>query len=186
MSEQSKPDLQTLVDRIHTRLLARYGSAWVNLYAAAKIEDVRRDWARCLWQLPGRCIGWALGNLPSDRPPNAAQFRALCLQAPDSVRADPDAKRLEQPKPAPDLRRLASELQRLAELRKSMKPTHSLETLEARRAAGEKLTAGQLSFLREARASRPMSVVSYGEFRPIEPQALPPGMREDTRGSMAR
>lgn len=186
MSEESKADLPTLVDRIHTRLLARYGSAWVNLYAAATIEDVKRDWARCLWQLNGRCIGWALGNLPADRPPNAAQFRALCLQAPDSVRADPDAKQLEQPKPAPDLRRLAGELQRLAELRKGLKPTHCLETLEARRAAGIKLTAGQLAFLREARASRPAAVVQYGEFRAIDPHALPPGMQADLSGSSRR
>lgn len=178
MSEHSKAELQTVVDRIHTRMLARYGSAWVNLYAAATIEDVKRDWARCLWQLPGRCIGWALGNLPPDRPPNAAQFRALCLQAPDSVRVDPAQKRLEAPLPAPDLRRLAGELQRLAEIRKGIKPTNCLETLEARRAAGERLTAGQLAFLREARSSRPLSTVSYGEFRPIDADALPPAMRE--------
>lgn len=179
MSEESKAELQTLVDRIHTRLLARYGSQWINLYAAAKIEDVKRDWARCIWKLNGRAIGWALANLPPDRCPNAAQFRALCLQAPDSVRADPQQKLLDGPKPAPDLRRLAGELQRLVDIRKGIKPTHCLETLEARRAAGEKLSAGQLAFLREARASRPVATVSYGEFRPIEADALPPAMRED-------
>ena len=186
MSEESKADLQTLVDRIHTRLLARYGSAWVSLYQHAALEDVKRDWARCLWQLNGRCIGWALGNLPPDRPPNAAQFRALCLQAPDSVRVDPAQKRLEAPLPAPDLRRLAGELQRLAELRKGIKPTNCLETLEARRAAGERLTAGQLAFLREARSSRPIAVVNYGEFRGIEPHTLPPGMQADLSGRSRR
>lgn len=178
MSEESKADGPSIVDRIHTRLLARYGSAWVNLYAAAKIEDVKRDWARCLWMLNGRAIGWALGNLPPDRPPNAAQFRALCLQAPDAVRVDPAQKRLDLPRPDPDLRRLAGELQRLAELRKGQKPTACLERLEAMRAAGERLTAGQLAFLREARSSRPAVAVSYGEFRPIDVDALPPAMRD--------
>lgn len=71
------------VDEIHSRLLIRYGRAWTDLYAGVSPELVKADWAQQLENMPAHRISFALQNLPNDRPTNAAQFRALCLSAPD-------------------------------------------------------------------------------------------------------
>jgi hypothetical protein len=66
------------VDRIHTRLLARYGSKWINLYAGVEPELVKADWSEQLARVDAKGVRFALEHLPPDFAPNAAQFRALC------------------------------------------------------------------------------------------------------------
>lgn len=68
-------------ERLFTRLLARYGSAWINLWAGVDVQAMHEDWSRVLDGVPASMIAYGLDNLP-DRPPNATQFRALCHQRP--------------------------------------------------------------------------------------------------------
>ena len=87
------------VDRIHTRLLARYGSKWINLYAGVDAEIVKADWCEQLARVQPDAIRYALDNLPADSPPNAAQFRALCNRMPSNPAAALLAAPVEPPQP---------------------------------------------------------------------------------------
>lgn len=70
------------VDRIHTRLLARYGAKWINLYAGVDADMVKADWSEQLARVTPDAIRFAIENLPADNPPNVGQFRALCNRVP--------------------------------------------------------------------------------------------------------
>ena len=86
------------VDRIHTRLLVRYGNEWISKWAGIPEEAVKADWANELAGVRAESIAYALDHLPRDRAPNAAQFHELCrcrpepaaLALPDYTRADPE------------------------------------------------------------------------------------------------
>lgn len=69
------------VERIFTRMLARYGSLWINAWAGVDAQAMIEDWGRVLDGLPAHMISYGLENLP-DRPPIATQFRAICIQRP--------------------------------------------------------------------------------------------------------
>lgn len=68
------------VDAIHARLLVRYGSAWLNMWAGVSPELVKADWAEQLAFFADHpeAIKNALDNLPADKPPTVVQFRMLC------------------------------------------------------------------------------------------------------------
>ena len=71
------------VDEIHGRLLVRYGAKWINLWAGVDESLVKADWSEQLSNVTPEGVRMALDNLPSDAPPNVAQFKALCTrQAP--------------------------------------------------------------------------------------------------------
>lgn len=89
------------VDAIHARLLVRYGTRWVNLWAGIPEELVKADWAEQLAGLGGPSIQHALEHLPPEFPPTAAQFKALALS-----RADEAPPAL--PAPKADPRRVAA------------------------------------------------------------------------------
>ena len=72
------------VETIHTRLLVRYGSAWIALYRGIDAELVIADWAEALNGFGGAAIRHALECLPDDAPPNAAQFARMCMRGPQS------------------------------------------------------------------------------------------------------
>lgn len=65
------------VERIHARLLVRYGTRWTSMYAGIDPELVKADWSEHLSGMSGESINYALKNLPDDFPPNAAQFRRI-------------------------------------------------------------------------------------------------------------
>ena len=73
-----------LVDRIHTRLLARYGVAWLRKYPGIEVDVVKADWAEVLagYANNARALRHGLSHLPDDAPPNAAEFARLCRGAP--------------------------------------------------------------------------------------------------------
>jgi hypothetical protein len=87
------------VDRIHTRLLARYGSKWINLYAGVDADMVKADWCEQLARVQPDAIRYALDNLPPDSPPNVGQFRALCNRRPSNTAALLLAAPTEPPQP---------------------------------------------------------------------------------------
>lgn len=68
------------VDAIHAKLLVRYGSQWLNLWAGVAPELVKADWADELAHFAAHpeAIKNALENLPVDKPPTVAQFKLLC------------------------------------------------------------------------------------------------------------
>ena len=75
----------SLIDSLFARLQVRYGAAWVAMWNGIDIDAVKADWADELAgfaSAPG-AIRHGLDHLPPDRPPNVAQFRALCRNRPD-------------------------------------------------------------------------------------------------------
>jgi hypothetical protein len=84
------------VERIHTRLLARYGTSWVSMWAGIDMGIVMADWVETLDGVTSAGIRHALERLPLDRPPNAAQFRVLCISKPAA-----DLPALDAPKANP-------------------------------------------------------------------------------------
>jgi len=175
----------TWVHRIWSAMRGNYGAEFDRLWAKPPhadpdehVKSLRETWQRelrCFRTFP-EAISYGLENLPP-RPPSLPEFRALCLRAP----ARPPKQQDLLPPPKADLARLAGEISKVASSWKARKPTACLEELEQRQRNGERLTAGQLAFLKAARETRPAQTVSYGEFRPIDPSALPPGMVRDSR-----
>ena len=86
------------IDAIHTRLLVRYGSKWLSLWAGIDEAIVKADWSKVLDGLSVDSISYALENLPQDYPPNANQFLSIARRAPaksvvmieDKTPPDPD------------------------------------------------------------------------------------------------
>lgn len=173
----------TWVHRIWSTMRGNYGAAFDRLWQCpesgdevAHVKSLRDTWQRELRNFRNfpEAITYGLENLPP-HPLSLPEFRALCLRAPARAPKQQDLL----PPPKADLGRLASELQRVAGAWKARKATACLEDLEQRQRAGERLTAGQLAFVKAAREARPATVVQYGEFRPIDPDCLPPGMVRD-------
>lgn len=171
------------VDRIHLRLQLRYGARWASLYQgfdADQIAGVKADWLRVLQGVTPRGIRYALDNCSPDFPPNAAQFRALCIQAPAEPR-----KALPAPEPDPAGRaRIAALLRQARERMGTETPAERLrrhmDRIRALVASGEASTAQRewLEAAEEAQAEKP-DVAQLGEFTPPPVHVLPPGMRAD-------
>ena len=70
------------VDRIHARLLVRYGTRWSSLWATVPMDAVRADWAEVLDRCSAESIAYAIEQLPPDFPPTAEAFKRLCQSAP--------------------------------------------------------------------------------------------------------
>lgn len=160
------------IDAIHTRLLARYGARWINLWAGVSPEIVKADWLRELRLVPWSGVMHALSNLPDD-PPIATRFKALCLSRPDD-----GPRRLPGPKAPADLLRLRSELERLLELRKGRHRLQWAYDLQERQRRGEPLTEAQVRAM-DAALRGPGVEASGGRHSVIAEDKLPPGMRAD-------
>lgn len=131
------------VERIHARLLVRYGARWTGLWQGIEPELVRRDWAIELGGLSDAAIAYALDHLPDD-PPQVLRFRALALSAPP-----PPVAALPAPN-AGGKRRAAEALGRLAELQRERGPLDWARELRRREKAGERLSSVQAAAWREA------------------------------------
>lgn len=72
------------LDRLFGKLALRYADAWIRKWDGFDMADVRAEWAEQLAGLERRpdALRYALEYLPIDRPPNSAQFKALCDRAP--------------------------------------------------------------------------------------------------------
>lgn len=141
------------VERLHTRLLVRYGGRWLKLWEHVADEDwpvQRQDWANELADISAAQIEWAMQHLPA-MPPNASEFKALCLTKPyrqqtplldnTPLEADPTRTRalLEQAHQA---------------MKNKPKGVEWAEALRAREEAGEQLTDMQQKAWRAALATR--------------------------------
>lgn len=93
-------DASRVAEQIHARLLVRYGAQWIRMWDGIDPAAVRADWAEQVGYFGREAIQHALEHLPPDRPPNAAQFKALCLAAPRRPVYEPPG--LERPDPTPE------------------------------------------------------------------------------------
>lgn len=129
------------VESLHARLTVRYGAAWLRLWQDVPVEALRADWAEVLSGITPEAIRYALGHLPEDAPPNATQFRALCL------RYSPTVVALPAPKQDPNVARVAlAAIQRPADYH----PKAWAYDLREREQRGDRLSSVQRSFWREA------------------------------------
>lgn len=176
MAEKRAPTLNAeAIDAIHTRLLARYGARWIQLWAGIKPELVKADWLAVLQYVPWSGVMRALENLPDD-PPNANRFKALCLNY-----SGGDQRRLPAPDaPKPDLKRLAHELSRISEAQAKRKPLQWAHELRDRHRQGDSLTPAQIQAYQEALSGKALTSAG-GRFSTIDPNKLPPAMRPERR-----
>lgn len=84
------------VDRILTRLVVRYGNAWLRAWEGIDPEAIKQDWAEELGGMSSDSLAYALANLPPDRPPTVGQFRAIALTFRPSVTLLPPARRVQR------------------------------------------------------------------------------------------
>jgi hypothetical protein len=138
---------QAWVDRVFDKMTLVYGQAFLRRWADIDIGAVKADWA---FELGGfgkhpDAIGWALQNLPTDKPPTVLEFRALARKAPA-----PAVALLEAPKADPE--RVEAELAKLAPIRapKGDDGKEWARRLLKRAEAGEKVRTISLRFAREA------------------------------------
>lgn len=166
---------QRFVDEIHARLLVRYGSKWLNLWAGVPEQAVKADWCEQLAAVTPAGVRYALDNLPDDYPPNVAQFRALCMT---QQRFERQAAAL----PAPSregLLRIASELRGARTDRET--PEQFMQRLRQDVEAG-RASQARVDHYKIAKANGyygGATVEQIGDFRPIPHGSLPPGMRSD-------
>ena len=65
------------VKEIHSRLAARYGSAWRAKWDGVPMSAIEADWSDQLDGMQPASIKAALANLPDDFPPTCTAFRKL-------------------------------------------------------------------------------------------------------------
>lgn len=104
------------IEDIFAKLALTYGRDFVAQYEGLDLDLVKANWAHELggFESHPQALALALQNLPSDRPPNVLQFRALCRRMPL-----PPAPALPEPEPDPAIKAagLAAIAQFLAELK---------------------------------------------------------------------
>jgi hypothetical protein len=162
------------VDEIHGRLLVRYGSKWINLWAGVPEQAIKADWSEQLATVTPAGVRFALDNLPDEYPPTVGQFRALCL-----TQQRPELQAPALPAPSRDgLKRIAKELQGARISRET--PAQFMERLR-RDVEGGKASQARIDHYRIAAANGHYggtTVEQLGDFRPIPNDSLPPGMRQ--------
>lgn len=162
------------VDEIHARLLVRYGSKWLNLWAGVPEEAIKADWSEQLAAVSPAGVRFALDNLPDEYPPTVGAFRALCL-----TQQRPELQAPALPAPSRDgLKRIASELQKAHISRET--PAEFMDRLRCDVEAG-KASQARIDHYRMAAANGyygGQTVAQIGGFTPIPNSSLPPGMRQ--------
>lgn len=101
------------IDEIFRRLSVRYGRDFSLKYENLDPEAVKKDWAEYLVGFSTRpdAIEYALKNLPENKPPNVAEFAAICRRAP--IKEELALPHYETPE---EKKRAAQRLQQLKEM----------------------------------------------------------------------
>jgi len=94
--------MRELIDIIFKKLSLRYGRDFTGKWEGIDLDDVKSDWALELdgFERAPNAIFYALQNLPDDKAPNVAQFRAIARRAPAT-----QAPQLAAPAANPELAR---------------------------------------------------------------------------------
>ncbi len=133
------------VDAVFARLSLAYGVRFTQQWEGLNPEHVKASWRRELDGITSRGIAYALQHLPRDYPPNAMQFRALCVGAPTAQQA---LKALDGPPVSKaNVQRVADAV---AVLRAPKDPKAWAYRLKAREEAGERLSRVQREMWRAA------------------------------------
>lgn len=134
------------VDRIFSKLTARYGRDFLSKYEGVDLDLVKSDWAEELAGLQNRpeAIKYALDH-PTAKPPNVIEFKDTCSRSPVQTYVAIDA-----PKPDPSVVNAA-----LRKAKEAVKPQHDvlfpIRRLMWREIEGDKrLTKAQREFWRIA------------------------------------
>lgn len=151
------------IERIFTRMLARYGSAWINMWAGVDASAMIEDWERVLLGVPSHMIIYGLDNLP-DRPPNSTQFKAICVQHPERAPLAIEA-------PPADPERVAAELSKMFAMNRKhgdMKQwARALQEREANHGgvlkSGKRMTAAQHTMWRAALDPHSVGIAEMSE-----------------------
>jgi hypothetical protein len=143
MSEKTKAP--EWLEKLFSRLAVSYGQDWRSMWAGLDPVAVQRDWyakLALIQENKPQALAYALEHLP-ERVPTAEKFKALCLMAPSEHKA------LAAPFSKPNAKFAAEVLARLkAHQQEAGRPADAVaRRLEARRAAGERLSAPQLAML---------------------------------------
>jgi hypothetical protein len=148
-TESQHPPGQVNLETIRiviARLVVRYGSgSWNAKFRDVEEEVLLKDWFHALQHFTPSALDYGLENLPADYLPNVSQFRLICQRAPERH------QRPALPPPKPDPARLKAAFQRMHQVAKDRSPTAWIGDLEARQAAGERLSAFQQQCLDRAR-----------------------------------
>lgn len=131
------------VDRIHARILVRYGAAWLRMWEGIDQEAVKADWAEELDGLSADSLAYALDHLPPDRPPTVAQFKAIAL-----ARVPAAAPAL--PAPKADPARVAQIVSSIARPAGYRHPKQWARDLLDRQKSGERIPIAHLTMARAA------------------------------------
>lgn len=161
---------QRLVDAVFSRMLVRYGAAWIGKWEGIPLDDVKKDWANELAGFDAVAIRHALEHLPEERPPTVAQFKANCYG-----RNKPSIPLL--PPPKVERKRVEGLILRMHAAQKERRPIQWAHDLCAREGNGETLTPVQMVAWRKALAEAPTDTLM--EFKGIPADSLPPAMRGD-------
>jgi hypothetical protein len=127
------------VDAIFARLTLAYGSRFRDQWDGQEPDHVKAYWRTELRGITSGGVAHALAHLDPSYPPNALQFRALCVRAPVVARfpALPGVAPSED-----NLRRVAAAAE---VLRGPRDPKAWARALKAREEAGEHLSSTQRS-----------------------------------------
>lgn len=178
---QPLPD--SWVDELLGRMAVRYGAKFTALYRDIDPAAVRADWARCLAWFSDKpaALAQALEWLPADQPPNAAQFRALAMEAVPKPQALPAPQAVNYG-PVPDRVRRVLEQAFTPPDDKLTPNQRMLQNLRRIRDSGARLTAAQADAIERCEAYErrggPSSTVG-GSFKPIPWEQWPESMRRD-------
>jgi hypothetical protein len=169
---------ESWIDRIFGRLMLTYGAAFSRMWEGLDMAAVRETWAQ---ELAGfahhpEAIGYALENLPAEKPPTALVFRQICRLAPEPKRK-PDPEQLKLPPPKRDPERMRALLGRLQSLERSTNPLAWAYALQERERRGENLTEAQRLAWREAMCEVPPDGLM--DYQPVPVESLPPAMRAE-------
>jgi hypothetical protein len=74
----------TWIEDLFAKLALTYGRDFIGQYEGLDLSLVKSNWAHELagFEQHPQALAFALRNLPSERPPNVLQFRALCRRLP--------------------------------------------------------------------------------------------------------
>jgi hypothetical protein len=141
------------VDRLFGRLAIRYGQDWIRLWEGLDLAAVKVDWGQVLAGMhrPERehALRYGIENLPPDRPPTAAQFKAICNRAPEYV------KPIALPAPVVNPEGIARLRSMLTDVGRPKDPRAWAHRLKERHQRGERLTLAQIDMYRSALAAKP-------------------------------
>lgn len=118
------------VQDLFTHMLVRYGSVWLSRFDQVPIEAVKQDWTETLHDLGKSALAYGVANLPPKFPPDAMQFRLICLSGPQDPRNQPRIAHQEKVNPE-GRRRLAKLLQRVVDLQRKRSPRQWIEDLRS-------------------------------------------------------